>query len=127
MGQSKRGHESAIGISDQHFRFLAADPELIAVKKTAIVVVKAESVPRSQGQGAIGLTQEEQIPVFDDNRFRDVAVDGMNLWDEIRVFFSNNRLARHRQRLALFRHDSSEELNALLQMPALQIWRRKLA
>jgi hypothetical protein len=32
----------------------------------------------------------------------------MNLWDEIRVFFSNNRLARHRQRLALFRHDSSE-------------------
>ena len=89
------------------------------------MVIKAESVSRSQRNGAIGLTQEEQISVLDDERFRDVAVDGMNLWDEIRVFFSDNRVARRRERLALFSHDSSEKINAALQILALQILRRK--
>src|SRR5204862_8092853 len=97
------------------------------VKKTATEVVKAEYVSRSKGEGDIGLTQEEHIPVFDDNRFRDVAVDGMNLWDEIRIGFSNGGADRSRECLPGFSHDSSEELNALLQMLALQILRRKLA
>jgi len=89
------------------------------------VVVQAESVSRGQRNGAIGLTQEEQISVLDDDRFRDVAVDGMNLWDEIRVCFSNNRIARRRERGALFSHDSSEKIDAALQILALQILRRK--
>src|SRR5256885_1386063 len=36
FGLSNRGHESAIGIADQHFWFLPADSELIAVEKPAI-------------------------------------------------------------------------------------------
>src|SRR5207244_5276090 len=127
IGQTKRSHESAIGIADQHFRFLAADFELITVKETAIVVVEPESVSRSQWNGAIGLTQEEQIPVFDDNRFRDVAVDGMNLWDKIRVFFSNGGVDRSSECVPAFSHDSGEEINALLQILALQILGGKAA
>jgi hypothetical protein len=72
-------------------------------------------VSRSQGKGAIGLTQEEQIPVFDDNRFRDVAVDRMNLWDEIRICFSNGGVDRSSECVPGFSHDSDEEINALLQ------------
>ena len=106
---------------------LAADLELIAVKKTAIVVVKAESVSRSQGQGAIGLAQEEQIPVFYDNRFRDVAVDGMNFRDEIRICFSNGGVDRSSECVPGFSHDLREEINALLQMPAWQNFRSKSA
>ena len=91
------------------------------------MVVKAESVSRSQRNGAIGLTQEEQISVFDDERFRDIAVDGMNFRDEIRVFFVSNGVARSSERVPVFSQDSGEEINALLQMPALQILRRKSA
>src|SRR5207248_10877655 len=65
---SKCSHESAIGIADQQFWLPAADLKRIAVKETAIVVVKAESVARSQWNGAIGLTQEEQISVLDEDR-----------------------------------------------------------
>src|SRR5207248_4378387 len=113
IGQSERGHEPTIGIADQQFRFPAAYLELVAVEKTAIVVVKAESVSRSQRNGAIGLTQEEQISVFDDKCFSDAAFDGMNLGDEIRGFFSSNR-ARRRKRVALFSHDSRKEINAFV-------------
>ena len=75
---------------------------------------------RSQGKGAIGLTQEEQISVFDDNRFRDVAVDGMNLWDEIRIRFSNGGVDHSSECVPGFSHVSGEEINALLQILALQ-------
>src|SRR5207247_7937729 len=88
--QSERGHISSIGIADQHFRLSAAHLELVAVKKTAIVVVEAESVSRSQRNGAIGFTQEKQISILDDKCFSDAAFDGMNLGDELRASFSSN-------------------------------------
>ena len=90
------------------------------------MVIKAESVSGSQRNGAIGLAQEEQISVFDDERFRDIAVDGMNLWDEIRVFFVSNGVARAASVcpcLVMI----PVKINAWLQMPALQILRRKSA
>src|SRR5438876_11705412 len=71
--QSERGLISSIGIADQHFRLSAAHLELVAIKKTAIVVVETESVSRGQRNGAIGLTQEEQISVLDDEGLSDVA------------------------------------------------------
>ena len=127
IGQPERGHESTIGIADKHFRLPAADLELIAVKKTAIVVVQAESVSRGQRNGAIGLTQEKQISVLDDERFGDVAFNGMNLWDEIRIFLSSNGVARSGEDLPMFSHDSGEEINILLEMRALQICAKKRA
>jgi hypothetical protein len=73
------------------------------------VVVEAESVSWGQRNGAIRLTQEEQVSVFDDERFSDVAVDGMNLWDEIRVFFASNGVARSSEYVPVFSHDSGED------------------
>jgi hypothetical protein len=80
-------------------------------------------VSRSQRNGAIGLTQEEQISVLDDERLSDVAFDGMDLRHKIRVFFATGGVARSGERGPLFSHDSGEEINASLQMLALQILR----
>jgi hypothetical protein len=41
-----------------------------------------------------GSLRQEQISVLEDKCFGDAASDGMNLWDEIRVFFASNGVAR---------------------------------
>ena len=80
---------------------------------------------RSQRNGAIGLTQEEQISILDDKRFGDAAFNGMNLWNEIRIFVSDDGVARNGECLPVFSHDSREEINALFANVTLQILGRK--
>jgi hypothetical protein len=45
----------------------------------------------------------------------------MNLWDEIRICFPNGGVDRSSECVPGFSHDSGEEINALLQILALQI------
>jgi len=51
----------------------------------------------------------------------------MNLWDEIGICFSNGGLDRSSECVPGFSHDSGEELNAFLQILALQILGGKAA
>src|SRR5262249_37927208 len=75
VGQSERGHETALRVLHQDLRLLPANCQFISIEESAIIVIEAKSVTGGVGHLAIALTQEKQVAVFDNERVCDAATN----------------------------------------------------
>src|SRR5438067_7004218 len=94
---------------DQHYGFSATNGQLVTVQEPAIFIIETEPVTTGEGNTRIGLANEKQIPILQDQRIGDATLDGRNTRHEIAAFgpSGKNRLLSHEITWAKKRSDAT--------------------